>query len=310
MKTTDSAIGIRHGFTLIELSIVLVIIGLIAGAIVVGQDLISAAEIRATVAQIEKYNASVNTFRGKYGYIPGDIPDPIATQFGFSKRGTNPGEGDGNGVLEGVYPNEAMCGGWCIGQGETAVFWHDLSDAKLVDGGFTAASAYIPLAGNVNGPDVGLYFPTAKFGKGNYIFAWSGGYTPTQGLRADGKNYFGLSAVTNIYAFNTPDSNTTITPQQAYNMDAKVDDGLPQSGSVLALYLTTGTIKWAGADSRGWGPGSGSPIPLLPGQPSAATQADDTTCYDNNNVANGQTRYSTSYANGSSQTCALSFRFQ
>ena len=42
----------KQGFTLIELSIVLVIIGLIVGGVLVGQDLIKGAEIRATVAQI------------------------------------------------------------------------------------------------------------------------------------------------------------------------------------------------------------------------------------------------------------------
>ncbi len=49
----------HHGFTLIELSIVLVIIGLIIGGVLVGKDLIKAAEIRATISQINKYNHAV-----------------------------------------------------------------------------------------------------------------------------------------------------------------------------------------------------------------------------------------------------------
>lgn len=44
----------QSGFTLIELSIVLVIIGLIVGGVLVGRDLIKAAEVRAQVSQIEK----------------------------------------------------------------------------------------------------------------------------------------------------------------------------------------------------------------------------------------------------------------
>src|ERR1700722_13612838 len=91
---------LKAGFTLIELSIVLVIIGLIIGGVLVGRELISAAQIRAQISQIEKYNSAANTFRGKYGYLPGDIPDPAAKQYGFATRGTLAGEGDGNGVIE------------------------------------------------------------------------------------------------------------------------------------------------------------------------------------------------------------------
>jgi prepilin-type N-terminal cleavage/methylation domain-containing protein len=47
------------GFTLIEMSIVLVIIGLIVGGVLVGQDLIRAAYIRAQITQIEKFNTAV-----------------------------------------------------------------------------------------------------------------------------------------------------------------------------------------------------------------------------------------------------------
>src|ERR1017187_10122680 len=87
----------KAGFTLVELSIVLVIIGLIIGGVLVGRDLISAAEVRAQISQIEKYQTAVNTFRDKYGYLPGDIPEPTASQYGFAARATDQGEGDGNG---------------------------------------------------------------------------------------------------------------------------------------------------------------------------------------------------------------------
>src|ERR1700735_2969244 len=95
----------QRGFTLIELSIVLVIIGLIVGGVLVGQDLIRAADVRAQISQIEKYQTAVNTFRGKYGYLPGDIKDPDASSFGFQPRGPYAGEGDGNGILEGNENN-------------------------------------------------------------------------------------------------------------------------------------------------------------------------------------------------------------
>lgn len=77
---------LRSGFTLVELSIVLVIIGLVAGGVLVGRDLIAAATIRSTISQIEKYKTAVNTFRGKYGYLPGDIPADQAAQTGLAAR--------------------------------------------------------------------------------------------------------------------------------------------------------------------------------------------------------------------------------
>ena len=89
------------GFTLIELSIVLVVIGLLVGGVLVGRDLMAASAIRAQISQIEKYQQAVNTFKGKYGYLPGDIPAPEASRFGFSARGTFLGMGDGNGIIEG-----------------------------------------------------------------------------------------------------------------------------------------------------------------------------------------------------------------
>ena len=73
----------REGFTLIELSLVLVIVGLIIGGVVVGRDLIHSAEIRATISQIEKYNTAVNTFRTKYNCLPGDCPAAQAQQLGI-----------------------------------------------------------------------------------------------------------------------------------------------------------------------------------------------------------------------------------
>ncbi len=95
------------GFTLIELSIVLVIIGLLIGGVLVGRDLVNSAALRAQISQIEKYNTAVNTFRVKYGYLPGDIPSPAASGFGFGARGQYAGEGDGNGILQGVSSNAA-----------------------------------------------------------------------------------------------------------------------------------------------------------------------------------------------------------
>ena len=76
-ETTRKAALIK-AFTLIELSVVLVIIGLIVGGVLVGQDLIHAATIRATITQKERFSTAANTFRTKFGDVPGSLVNPTA----------------------------------------------------------------------------------------------------------------------------------------------------------------------------------------------------------------------------------------
>jgi len=73
----------QAGFTLVEMSIVLVVMGLVIGGVFVGQDMIESAKVKAQLNQIEKYQTAVNLFETKYNYIPGDVPDPLATKLNF-----------------------------------------------------------------------------------------------------------------------------------------------------------------------------------------------------------------------------------
>jgi len=311
----------KKGFTLIELSIVLVIVGLIIGGVLVGRDLISAAGVRAQISQIEKYQSAVNTFRGKYGYLPGDIPDPTAQQYGFLARVAGVGGGDGNGMIEciGFVP-----GALGLSKGETVVFWMDLSNARLIDGGFSLGSftAYPPLT---TGGGVNKYFPSAKLGAGNDVYVWSGGWTNgidlTGSATSDEKNYFTVASVQGMNA-SILGTNDGLTVSQAYNIDNKIDDGLPQFGRVTALLTiyNFGPV-WAGGaytyppDYLGVsGNYTAAHDPTTHGPVTAAsavaTPSNPLSCYDNNNTAGAIERYSISTNNGTGINCALSFQFQ
>ena len=287
------------GFTLIEMSIVLVIIGLIAGVIVVGQDLIGGAAVRAQISQIQRYQAAVHTFQMKYNnFLPGDIPNPYAAQFGFQTRGQYAGQGDGNGYLEGNWSNAS--GGnaaWSAIVGETGVFWVDLSTANLIDGGFNTASTTNNIGAPVTStttPAFSAFYPVAKIGNGNYIYVYS--------FRQ--ANYFGLSAPTQILGKFQLYSSPALSVKQAYSIDTKIDDGLPQSGNVTALYinysLTVTVYLWAGSGGLYWA----DPY-------TAATPGTSTSCYDNGSSSTGAAQqYSTEQNGGNGINCALSFKFQ
>jgi prepilin-type N-terminal cleavage/methylation domain-containing protein len=304
MKSALSKSSWAAGFTLIELSIVLVIIGLIVGGVLVGQELVRAAYVRAQVSQIEKYNTAVNTFRGKFGYLPGDINATAAAQFGFAPRGPLPGEGDGNGVIEGVYQPGGSNNGANELIGETVMFWVDLSAAQLIDGSFNTASPQnVPDLSGMTSTGLGAYYPEAKVGGGNYIYVWSGGINTY--TASDGRNYYGLSVIGSpcyqCEAASSFNAIAGVTVAQAYSIDKKMDDGLPQSGRVSAMFINTGAT---------WASGNTGYYTQAGAAPGTAAPPTNLTCYDNGNNASAPMQYSLSQNSGTGVNCALSFQFQ
>ena len=84
----------EHGFTLVEIAIVMVIIGLLIGGVLKGQAMIQNAKVKRVAKQADELRAAVMSFYDKYGMYPGD------ENLAAIPPGTD-GEGNGSGQING-----------------------------------------------------------------------------------------------------------------------------------------------------------------------------------------------------------------
>jgi prepilin-type N-terminal cleavage/methylation domain-containing protein len=199
---SDQSNESQRGFTLVELAIVLVIIGLIISAVLKGQELIVSARLKSTISDIDAIRSATNTFRDKYGALPGDYVSAqarIGTPAGVTWAdcdGTV--DCDGNGVIDGDGITS-----------ETLLFWNHLAAANMISGVSPLGAAII-----------GDGLPSAPVG---------GGLTVDNELVVNKTAHW----ITLGSAEATPTG--VLDSEQALIIDEKADDARPGTGSIRTI---------------------------------------------------------------------------
>jgi len=191
----------NKGFTLVELSIVLVLVGLIIGGVIAGKSLIHRSKILNTAAELQQHTTGISSFILKFDALPGDLPIartywPNDSQF----TGFTTSNGDGNNRID-------------LGSDDRYA-WQHLSLAKMVEGSFTGG-----------GLTLNVHVPESTISGGGY---WLRVFDiPHHGKRSNGIR-FGKWLSGGYYA-------GALSPKDAYIIDKKLDDGKADKGSISTL---------------------------------------------------------------------------
>ncbi len=202
------------GFSMTEMAIVVLIIGLLVGGVTVGIGLFRQAELRAVAAEVENYKVSIEHFTQLYGALPGDITNADGSNNFFDGQTTN---GDGNGQIDRLTPS---------GTEETFAAWDQLSLARYITGSFTGSA-------DSSSATIGVNVPASAHIAGvGYSLAWVA--QPASAQDALGRYYSGN------YLILASDDNTgtvitgaAIKPDDAFYIDSKSDNGFANSGKIL-----------------------------------------------------------------------------
>lgn len=194
-----SAARRQGGFTLVEIAIVLMIIGLLIGGILRGQELIQSARVRNIVDQKSAIQTAYIGFLDRYRMLPGDL---TAAQAGVVGNGAVTSAAGGDGIIAGT---------------ESILFFQNLTAA-----GFLSCGACMTVAAaggvNVNNSPINVY--------GEAIRA---GHLNSSNTAAVNSTWFDpVNDITRMVVY----TGASVPSQVLAETDRKADDGLPGTGQL------------------------------------------------------------------------------
>lgn len=205
----------KNGFTLVEISIVMIIIGLLIGGMFGGMKLVENMQVNKTVQDLKAIESAALTFKDTYGRLPGDMPNTAARLPSCTDAPCATG-GDGD---RQISPTNAATS-WTAALDvtwERYTFWHHLLAANML------AMDYM----NTVDPTFGEGQPTAPIGGGYRMTNYTGSGTPCA-IQNRG-------AILTITPEAAGALNTTYALQcgAIESVDRKTDDGDPYRGKLL-----------------------------------------------------------------------------
>lgn len=233
--------SLRHGFTLIELSLVIVVVGLLVGVVVGAREMYRNQEYRGIAVDARAYLVAAEQFKQLYRYPPGDFPaatdvwGALASCPNEAATGKATCNGDGDGLIETTNV-------------ELFRAWQHLANAGLIGGSYTGsvfASGEIGVVvkDGVNAPLAPVYAGfrspvTGIYRKATFLFSYRNlsiieENTGTPLFPGDYRNVLGYGSSWLNVVTGAP----AISAKDALYIDKKYDDGAPASGNIVTAKI-------------------------------------------------------------------------
>jgi prepilin-type N-terminal cleavage/methylation domain-containing protein len=225
---------LQKGFTLIELAIVVVVLGIVVTGVVAGQSIIDSSKRYKVINDVTEFKTAISAFRLEYDGIPGDFDEAED----YWQTDTDNGNGDKK--ILGRFPFENL------------LFWNHLHLAGIIKESKTTRNR-----DEYNPEKPHLTFPVAPVSSNTYYVLarnitstlyqdYKKVYNATMlGLVGIGEHNFSGYSTNNYSGYN---KSVSVTPKFAYNIDKKIDDGKPRGGYVVGLMPSGST-----STINGWG---------------------------------------------------------